>query len=150
MIFMMIEAFQLIQTDTWAWIIEQGILIPYLTAIPACLLWLIRGYVETVVYKWHGPSQIAPQNNWQHYILRTYWYHKQRLDFLLLFLYAGSFMLALMTGILLGNAQGLLLGAIVGIIMISQLRHGIRLQDRVEKKMDEEKDLLIRNKGPYE
>jgi hypothetical protein len=136
--FLMIEAIQVMQDNPWAWFIEQGIPILFLTAIPAYLLWLIRGYIEMVVYNWHKPNQVVPQNARQEYILRVYWYDKRRLDILLLLLYASSLMLALMTWILLGGAQGLLLGIITGIIMISHLRHGIRLQDRVEKRMDNE------------
>ena len=131
-----------IQINGWTWFVEYGFFILLITAVPAYLFWFIGSYVEAVVYNSHTPNPVVPENSRQKVILEVYQNHRHVLDLLLLSFFMSGFIFVLLAGGLLGGIQGLALGIVVGFAMISHLRHGLHLEERIRKKLEAEKDLF--------
>ena len=131
----------MIQSEYLAWFIENSILLLFMIAL-AFFLGLIASYIEGVAYRLCTLNPLVPQNTREHYILRTYQESRRKLDILLLSLYTGSFSLFLIAGILLDNPIGLACCLFLGLAMISDLRNGIYLENRVAKRIKEQEALL--------
>jgi hypothetical protein len=142
MLFVVTEAIQMLQVSPWAWFIDYGLPILFFAAIPAVALYWMATYMETIVIDSHRPRMTVPKNARQWRVISMYRYHRRQLDVLLLILYASSFLLVLETGMLLGGIQGIVIGLIVAVEMMSHLRHGMHIESRVEKKLADERRLL--------
>lgn len=130
------------QNNLGAWFVEYDLPVLFLVGIPAVVLCLVGWHMEAVIRDSLRPGMNVPKNARQQRIVSMYQHHRLRLDLILLVLYASSFLLVLATGVLLAGITGLVVGLIVAVDMFSDLRHGIRLQSRVEKRLEREKRLL--------
>lgn len=129
------------QNENLIWVLEFGIPIICILALPAYIIWVFRRYVEAIVYNSQTPQPRVPQNSRHEYVLNIFKYHMNELDILLLFFFAVHSILIPIAGYLLGGIQGVALGIVVGIVMGSDLRYGLRLQTRIETKLVKDKSL---------
>lgn len=139
------EGTQAMQNSLGAWFVEYGLPVLFLVGIPAIVLCLVGWHMEVIVCDSLRPGMNVAKNARQERIVSMYQHHRLRLDLILLVLYATSFLLVLATGVLLAGITGLVVGLIVAVDMFSDLRHGIRLQSRVEKRLEREKRFLDGN-----
>jgi hypothetical protein len=118
------------------------ILLLLITAAPAYVLWVIARYAEAVVYNSATPHPIVPQNPREEMILGLYKSRERGLSLLIVLLLLCSSVLVILAGFLVGGIQGTIIASVVAASMVSHLRDGLSLRERVQKRLEKNRLLL--------
>jgi hypothetical protein len=124
----------------WTWLLALGNG-ALLSGILAFLIWFLAVYSEAVIYNFHRPDAIVPQNRRQAFLLRLYDKHPRSLNALLDVFYVGSYVMFILTGFFISGASGAATSCVLGIFVLFQFRNGLSLKDRVEKKRKHDESL---------